>query len=751
MTRPHVPEPVFRRHSRVWALAVFAAWGIALCVRPLPVCAQRDVFQGTRFAESVFLDTDSVAARKLGAARDLLGARQWTDAIELVRQIAEQHGERLVAIETGRYVTVQEYCDILLSAMPAAGLKSLREQIDPQARRWFDAARVARDENGLARVVRKAFLSSFGDDAAFLLGDIAWERGAVAKARAYWLMLLPAPAAPPDTPAAKELSYPDTDVSRAEVECRLILCDLAQGKTRQAEQRLSEFSQQFPEATGRLAGKSGVLSEIVRGVFSQIGTADVPRTSRDVSTFAGNYHRNHVVAKALDVGAEQWSIPLRDATRERARPADDFERLLSAPAAGMAPDAPLWFPVVRGDVVFYCDETAVYAYALRSTDGTGRPAWGDAPEQAAIYRLPAEKLRRIGSYRARVGLPQYTVTIDGDYLYARLGSPIAGQTTQRALRPTSSFLVRLDLEREGDLAWPLIDAEQIEPEGTWAFEGAPIVSEGRVYVALQCRTPQPQCNVACFDAETAQLLWNRKVCVGLDLLGGDVDEVQHQLLTLAEDRVYHVTNLGAIAALDAGDGTPRWVATYPHLEPETLTISNRRLRCGPNPCVYHDGVLFVAPTDSDRVLAIEAHSGVVKWEQELPGVGRALLGVHSGRLIVSGQSLFALNAETGTLDWRVGATDSRGNADPEAAASGRGVIAGGLVYWPRREDLLIVDVESGRRRRVVNLLEQHGVQGGNLTATDNFLLIAQPDRLSVFSEFGGIPKGTRPRVAGLMR
>ena len=42
--------------------------------------------------------TDPVAAKMLGAARDYLAARQWADAVDLLRQIADQHGELRVII-----------------------------------------------------------------------------------------------------------------------------------------------------------------------------------------------------------------------------------------------------------------------------------------------------------------------------------------------------------------------------------------------------------------------------------------------------------------------------------------------------------------------------------------------------------------------------------------------------------------------------------------------------------------------------
>src|SRR5262249_58496016 len=120
-----------------------------------PALAQRD--SALQAAPSVLLDTDPVAAKLLGAARDYIAARQWGDAVDLLRQIADQHGERLVPIEPGRFVNVQTFADILIASMPPEGLKAYRSKIDPQARRWFEAARQLRDAERLEKVLRKAF------------------------------------------------------------------------------------------------------------------------------------------------------------------------------------------------------------------------------------------------------------------------------------------------------------------------------------------------------------------------------------------------------------------------------------------------------------------------------------------------------------------------------------------------------------------------------------------------------------------
>jgi hypothetical protein len=703
-----------------------------------PAQAQRDFTVSA--ASSVLLDTDAAASKMLGAARDFLAARQWGDAIDLLRQTADQHGDRLVAIERGRYVNVQTSADILLSSLPPEGLKLYRAKVDPQARRWFETAKNLRDVEGFERVVRKAFLSSYGDDALLMLGDLAWEQGALARARSYWEKLIPLPSPPEAGELPVVLKYPDSKIAPDQIKARLVLCRLYQGDMARAREELTALREAYPKATGKLAGRTGNLANLLADL---IAAADLPAgdpARLETTTYAGNFERNFVQPRDFDVGGPLWSMRLKEVRVERPARHDELPfdpRPDRGPA--MLPMRVLSvYPVTWKNVVFYCDETDIYALDMTAARG-GQPAWG---AEASIYHLPNEIDRIPRGPRGRAGLPRYTLTIDGDQLFARLGSSTAPSGRNREFRHSGNALVCLGLGREGDLQW-IVNSEDLETDaGRWIFDGTPVASEGRVYVALRRCDPQLQLNVACFDAATARLLWNRKVCSGVETLAGDVDEVRHQLLTLAEERLYYGTNLGAVASFNARDGAVLWVATYPTVEVETVAAFNKRQQHGPNPCVYHGGQLFAVPTDSENILAFEAETGVLQWSHDVRGKVPQLLGVAQSRLIAAGDFLWALDVETGRVAWR------DGQPDPEASTCGRGLLAGDRVYWPRREEIRIVEIATGRAVRQVDLAAQYGLYGGgNLTIAGGTLLVAQSDRLVAFSEFGVQKKSPRDTLA----
>ncbi|MBI3861122.1 MAG: PQQ-like beta-propeller repeat protein [Planctomycetia bacterium] len=732
MVRTHGVRPV--------GFAGVAIAALLMCAAPAPALAQRD-FQVSA-APAAYLDVDPAASKMLGAARDFLAARQWGDAIDLLRQTADQHGDRLVAIEPGRFVNVQMSADILLSSLPAEGLKLYRAKTDPQARRWFDAAKKTRDVEGLERVVRKAFLSSYGDQALLLLGDLAWEQGALARARSDWEKLIPQ-AVPPDAgDVPVVLKYPDSRVPIEQVQARLVLCRLMQEGVEPARQELESFRRSFPDAKGRLAGENGNLAKTLEGVLGSEPHAPAEPPALDTATFAGNVERNQPQPRAFDVGAPLWSVHLKEMRVERVARPDEFAFDRADRGAAILPMRVLsYYPAVWNQVTFYCDETDVFAVDLAAARG-GQPAWGN---EASIYRLPQEHDQIPQAPRPKAGLPRFSVTIDGARLFARLGQAAVPPGRNRGFRQVGNSLVCLDLARQGDLHW-IVKSDELETDGgAWVFDGAPVAREGRVYAALRRSDPQLQLNIACFDAGSARLLWTRKVCNGVEALGGDFDEYRHQLLTLAEERLYFNTNLGAIAALDSRDGSVLWASTYPRVEVETIAAFNKRQQYGPNPCLYHRGLLCVAPYDCESVLAFDAETGILKWSHEVAGKVPQLLGVTGSKLIAAGDFLWAIDVQTGLAVWR------DGRSDPEGSTWGRGLLAGGSVYWPRREEIRIIDAATGKPLRQVELAQQHGLYGGgNLAIAGGMLLVAQSDRLVAFSEFGARKKPAKDRLALLL-
>lgn len=681
---------------------------LILC--PRPACGQPAVSPPQRFRESVSIPTESAAVRQLETIRLLLTEEEWPRAVEKLRFISDRHGQSLVSMEPGRYLNVDLACNLLAARFPHDALAAYRKQIDPQAREWFERGRDTRNPVLLHNVVRRAFVSSYADDALFLLGEWAWERGDIAAARRHWEQLIPLPANALVQQATVPLRYPDTNIDRALILARLVLCSAMEGDLDRARLERQAFADLHPNAAGELAGRKGNLAEILADLLVQAEDWNYPAPPVENDTFAGNPERNAVLPRGIDVGARKWSVQLGADS-----PIRRFRRLQQPRTNTLS-----YFPVAYKNVVLVNDASQIRAIDVR----TGKAAWPiDKDDSGVIYpTLAGDDL--IQPTRLAVGVPRYTMTVDDGRLFAKMGTPITGWARIELRRPPSN-LICLDLEKQGKLNW-LVSADELGPG--WAFEGSPVVLDNRVYVALRRALPQTQLNVACYNASSGKLNWNRSVCAAVNELGDAANLISHHLLTLGDRSVYYATHLGAVASLNMTDGAPEWVVTYESRLPQTREELNDPNKSGLTPCLYHDGIVFTAPNDSSELLAIDAETGVLHWTQPLEGL-RHLLGTAQGVLIVGGDRLWGLDVMTGAIRWQVGYSDSR------SAGYGRGLLAGEWVYWPTREEIFVVHQRSGAIRRRISLLPLRGETGGNLSIIQGHLLIARPEQLVAFGEF----------------
>ena len=118
-----------------------------------------------------------------------------------------------------------------------------------------------------------------------------------------------------------------------------------------------------------------------------------------------------------------------------------------------------------------------------------------------------------------------------------------------------------------------------------------------------------------------------------------------------------------------------------------------------------------------------------------------LLGVAGNSLLVSGDRLAWIDRHNGkVLDRFPGATTpGTVNALPSPRGLGRGVISSGEVYWPTAGEVFVFDADISQQDksrppaiRHRHRLDSRGVEGGNLTVSDGYLIFCSPSRAMVF-------------------
>jgi outer membrane protein assembly factor BamB len=678
-----------------------------------------------------------------GEARDLLGRLRAADALirkkayadgidEYLRLIAE-NGDELVPEEapreaiasTRRSVQLRRLCHARIAVSAPPALRHYRARVDPRARRWLKDGTDAHDTRALRRVVDEAFCSSFAGQAIDLLGDLAFEKGNFAEARGWWrLLALPASDAAPADPGARRFPDPQVDVAR--VRAKQVIALLFEGELRQAREDLTAIRKLHGQASGRLAGRTGNYADILQSLVAErLKRGPLSPEEEDWPTFAGSPSRNRVLNEALSqrlwANGPAWRVRLGGAAGEGDEPAGERAEARTAPGRRLA-----FHPVIAGRRVLVADARFITAYDL------------DSGRRLFRYDVKAPGRPGLDGLRMQVPAPpdvRYTLSIAEGRVYARLGTQLIGPQKKEAPGEPhpASYLVCLDLPaaKAGKPAavkerWVAKASRAAGAE--YVFEGAPLVYDGRVYVAETCWAGgRLRTAVSCRDADSGALRWRQEVCEVSDADEEPAPRVQHHLLTLAGTSVVYCAHAGAVISLDGQSGRRLWGVRYPSRRPGAASTPAPRDLA---PCVAVGRRLFVAPLDSDRILCLDVETGRTLWEREGMDVVH-LLGVSAGRLIFTTTGgIRALAAATGADDggWRQPALG-------RLPAFGRGLLAGGWVLWPTQDPRLplrALNEADGGQERGSDLLDPtrlHRLRPGNMAPGGGCLVVADTEEL----------------------
>ncbi|QDU87563.1 hypothetical protein Pla175_09280 [Pirellulimonas nuda] len=695
------------------------------------------------------------ARRRLMQVQALIDEQLWEEAIDGLDELAASGERGLVETRPDVYVPIADVCQSMLARLPADALAIYRSRVDAGAERQL-ARGVAERDPALLRVVTGQWLaSSAGDEALAALGELALEAGAPGQARAYFRMVSPLLVGPTgadipralrgidlaehadhvrriwlESPRPEELVvYPDASIAPAGALGRMIVASIRERDFDRAQRELELLTLLWPDATGTIAGRDGPLAGQLEEALA--AARDWPSASPDatrVPPLLGRVwakpvellHPNQPAIERLRAMAPgiRFQAGVLLAAREESPPAAE---VVAADGLAIFRDGGL----IRA-VSLAAGQPAVTPEGVLLDDGRGgavrdaAAGAGGGPLGAGVgNRLMIDpRLRRL------VVQPNMAPSV----FAATAAPPVVAGHVVYAQEPAYGLGVELrglDLRREAILSF-----KAAPPEG-WAFAGPPWVEGPRLVVAIQQSEVRAQVGLACYARDSARLLWQTPLCSGA--AGGSAASGQPVQIAVDQGLAVVNTNVGAVACVELQTGNVRWLRTYARVAPGSEGAA-------PGACFVARGMAYVAPSDSDSILAIDFADGTLRWRRPAVDGGGQLLGVVDGVLVGAGQKVFGIDAASGSLRYAWPDAERSGILGAGAAA-----LAGGELFWAAGGELLTMDPRTGTQVRLPVPLPWKDAGPTRLAPSRAGILIANARQLELL---GPVPATREPAEEG---
>ena len=731
---------MLRASSAIFAFAFVRPIVVAICTAIVggAMNAQPLFGQSVDFTDGKSLPLANEA--NLLKSRELIRDKNWLPAARQMLEMIETSGDKLFLVDTSNQCRV--FCDGVTRAhlqvcqwsndAPEA-LSAFRDLIDAEAQTIFEQAQKARDINGLRVVARKYFSSSVGDAACNQLAAIEFEKGDFLSAARLWDALIRVE----DFPSQSLVQYPDSSLSQLKLMTSSMSASLFASDFENASNKLKLLRRNYPDSKFDFLGKSELsVADLQQEFDAAKSEMNLPSKTRFADTTLNGW---------LDIrGRPSWTFPLEQQTNSKS----PFWGLFP-PVAEPTDQSLATFATIDRQKIYWNDTHHVY-----QVDGQFRGEASASLESKRIWSTPFPK-EVSQTERKRLGRPVFDLEINDGKLFARMGDP---RTSYRndALTRNRSYLVGLDLAQDGTLL-PGFPLENEDPRVE--FDATPVHRQGYLYVSTR-RTfrdnASAQITVQCLElspsnrANRPRIVWERKLVSAESNNRGLWDEVSQSQLLLV-DRQLICVGSGFVVSLDTGNGKVQWVCDYIRdrfgytLEEQARTNGSREIVRKQDQIIFHEGSLYVAPSDSDFLFCISIATGRCRWKAEFSNVAH-LLGVTESHLIASGHRLNWIDTKTGRLSARFPSASPDtplGYGLPNYRGMGKGAIEGQYIYWPTLNNIFVLGTHLNQRQqnqtsepvlfRIIDL-NSRKTTGGNLHVENGIMLLTNEREIKSFTE-----------------
>lgn len=738
MRRPPTPPAWFRaRRSTLRRAATAAMWTLVGVVTPGDACAQvaeappaerKDDLALVEPPPGASLPVDRDMDNLLAKAAEYVRQQQFTEASLVLQHLIDASGSVLgldlpvdAPVEAGRdfvYRPMREQVEQVLASLPPRGLDIYRFAADGEAKAILAAAVEGDEESALRQIVRRYFISSVGDDAAFRLASILMDRADFAGAAVLLRRI--------------QGVHPDPSIPQDQLQSRLAIVAARLGDHATAK-----------EAARRLetAGASPAMLAVVRRECdrSPVPASTVPDASHASWPLAhGTPGRNaqplpmpQALAEGLKPLAQQWSfqhdwpVPANAVTgfmivndprnRGSAQATPRARVVQQWLASGSLPTSQL---LLHQGLVYFRGTKATYCLSAQTGLVRGYPRWmvNDSPDlyqtggnasfngvvmvngtrYDAMSRTP-EQIVYFGDRAAKSMsiIDNVAYFIEGPTTAMRQSGPIH---MQRGNVGPTNRLNAVDAITGKRVGWSLLPdarppaaAAPPEPKSEQRFVAPPTPAADLLLVPVEDGESLHLLGVERADARPdrfrpAAVRYREFLCSGP---AGNSARWAPVGISVDGDDAFISTGRGVVLCVDVRDGSIRWAARYPRIAPPS---PDRRNPFGearsPDPLgwdddtiIVHGGTLLVFASDNQNVLALDRVTGRTRYIIE-PGddARRYPLGLWGDDLLIAGVNVI-----------RQCRLSAEGKLVAEARVegmSGRATLAGDWVLAPQRDRLV---------------------------------------------------------------
>lgn len=745
---------------------------------------------------SVYVNESSEAAHKFRSGREMEQKKAWQNAAEFYHEVLTKHAANVVldrmdsAGRPIRYGGVKNAVQEHLARWPQEGLNVYRSRFEPLATAMFDQA-VRGGPKELQQIWELYFVTEAGKRAGLRLMDLWWESGDFAVVASLGERLLEwHPTLGPDAPM---------------VLYRTALCHHLNGDAAGAARRLEDLRNRHPNARGVVGGREVLLAEQLdyelqhAPLFSAVASGD------SWPMFGGNPSRDKLSSASAQPGAQIYSIKLSSWSPPTGGTNEQTRRQLqqqwdNANKSGMNTGV---IPAIDRGQLFFQDGQRVYAVNLES--GVPLPGWalthGGGGDRIGQYTAPSVSTgptaNPYGTNFAQPS-PQWTVTVTDTSVLAVMGRPTLRAYYGGSVVPRSATRL-VCLEREtGHERWAVrpdeLSAAKDAKDSPLAsksleFSGSPLVVGDNVFVIARGGTQMQveDCVLVCLGAEKGELRWLSYVASANTTRSpyyyqptNATDSLSH--LAYAGGRVYVLTNLGVVGAIDAFTGGVAWLALYPRLDlPDArmAAVASRARDARPrtpwmaNALIVQEGKVFALPSDGTHLCVYDAATGdevnrlrlahLQSRESQPPQV---LLNVSGDELIVASANPAAGNTAPSDVltcvNWRVyNERDAekkkeemdrlmiRWHTNAFAPIQGRPFVTSDLIYVPTKSALWAVNPRNGKVVKEFLAEVSAWKEGGwgNVIVAEDHVVVASPAAVSAYTDLDAVRTKYRTLIA----